>query len=157
MTRHLLHFCALTLLALFSAAFDESDLLPVDEAFALDARAGDPGSARFDFTIAEGYYLYRHRFSVQALDDSGAAGALEVPRGTPHHDEFFGDVETWRSAVSATLSGLDGGAQRFRVKYQGCADAGICYPPQSREVMVQVAAALPGAGGFSGLPGAAGS
>lgn len=161
MTRHLLHFCALTLLALFSAgaahAFDESDLLPVDEAFALDARAGDPGSARFDFTIAEGYYLYRHRFSVQALDDSGAAGALEVPRGTPHHDEFFGDVETWRSAVSATLSGLDGGAQRFRVKYQGCADAGICYPPQSREVTVQVAAALPGAGGFSGLPGATGS
>ena len=115
MTRHLLHFCALTLLALFSAgaahAFDESDLLPVDEAFALDARAGDPGSARFDFTIAEGYYLYRHRFSVQALDDSGAAGALEVPRGTPHHDEFFGDVETWRSAVSATLSGLDGGGR----------------------------------------------
>ena len=51
-------------------------------------------AARFDFTIAEGYYLYRHRFSVQALDDSGAAGALEVPRGTPHHDEFFGDVET---------------------------------------------------------------
>ena len=162
MTRHLLHLCALALLALFSAsaahAFDESDLLPVDEAFALDARAGDPGSARFDFTIAEGYYLYRHRFSVQSMDDSDAAGTLDSPRGAPHHDEFFGDVETWRNAVTATLSGLGGGSHRFRVKYQGCADAGICYPPQSREVTVQVAAGAPPtpAGAFSTLPGAAG-
>ena len=162
MTRHLLHLCALALLALLCAsaarAFDESGLLPVDEAFALDARAGDPGSARFDFTIAEGYYLYRHRFSVQAMGDSDAAGTLDSPRGTPHHDEFFGDVETWRTAVTATLSGLGGGSHRFRVKYQGCADAGICYPPQSREVTVQVAAGSPPtpAGAFSALPGAAG-
>ena len=74
MTFRVFRTAALALIALALAAgsalaFDESDLLPVDEAFALDARAVDDSRARFSFTIADGYYLYRHRFSVQALDE----------------------------------------------------------------------------------------
>lgn len=144
---------ALALLAALAApcagAFDESDLLPVDEAFALRAEAGDAGSVRLHFDIAEGYYLYRHRFSARSLDAAGA-GTLEAPRGTPYRDEFFGDVETWRGEATATLSDLVAGAHRITVKYQGCADAGICYPPQTREVSVQVAA-VPGSAAL--IPG----
>ena len=164
MTFRVFRTAALALIALALAAgsalaFDESDLLPVDEAFALDARAVDDSRARFSFTIANGYYLYRHRFSVQALDEGLPAGTLDIPHGTPHHDEFFGDVETWRGQVAAELAGLEGSlssARRFRLKYQGCANAGICYPPQVREVTIQPAAAttsqVPALGA---LPGAA--
>ncbi len=183
MTLRALFLFTLTLLLPFWApaagAFDESDLLPVDEAFALEARAIDADHVQFRFSIADGYYLYRHRFSVEALDADAPAGSLDSPRGTPYHDEFFGDVETWRDSVVATLGELRGSLvapRRFLVKYQGCADMGICYPPQRREVLVEsvadAAAATQGAlsnalpaigqpaainlGGLGGLGGAAG-
>lgn len=164
MTFRLLRACAFALLPFLAAtpalAFDESDLLPVDEAFVLEAVAPQAGRVEFRFTIADGYYLYRHRFAAQPLDAGASAGALELPPGEQKHDEFFGDVETYRHAVTAVLPGVVApgrDAARLRIRYQGCADAGICYPPQSREVTVALpAAAIPGDSPLSlGLGGTA--
>ena len=148
MTSRFLRACAFALLPLLAAApalaFDESDLLPVDEAFVLEATAPQAGEVQFRFAIAEGYYLYRHRFAAQPLDPGASAGALQLPAGEARNDEFFGDVEIYRHHVTATLPEVvTTGAQeaRFRIRYQGCADAGICYPPQSREVTVTLPAA----------------
>lgn len=121
-----------------AAAVDPDDLLPVDEAFALSARATGPGQVAVDWKIADGYYLYRHRIAVDTADSGASAGALALPRGKAHTDEFFGRVETYRGRLTGTLSGVaapDGGIA-LRVKYQGCADLGICYPPQTRTLAV---------------------
>ena len=86
------------------AAIDPDDLLPVDDAFALQAEATPGGAIGIRWDIADGYYLYRHRTSV-AADAGFAAGELRLPAGTPYEDEFFGKVETYRGRLIATLPG----------------------------------------------------
>jgi len=129
----------LTLLAALPAsAVDEDDLLPVDLAFALTATAGTRGSLQLHWKIADGYYLYRHRISVQP-DAAFKAQPLQLPRGDRHTDEFFGEVETYRGTLAATLPGAATDSTQqvtLKVKYQGCADAGVCYPPQTRTLTV---------------------
>jgi thiol:disulfide interchange protein DsbD len=124
-------------------AVDEADLLPVDQAFALSATAPQRDRIGLQWKIAPGYYLYRHRISVQVEAGGFTAGTLEMPRGDRHHDEFFGDVETYRDVLRATLPGEaapDASRIVLKVKYQGCADAGVCYPPQVRTVAVTLPA-----------------
>ena len=125
------------------AAIDPDDLLPVDQAFVLTATAQDPGRIVLRWRIADGYYLYRHRMDAAVVDGDFDAGALQLPDGKRHVDEFFGEVETYRGEVEAILPGTGGGTVTLQVKYQGCADLGICYPPQTRKLTV----ALPSAGG----------
>ncbi|MDH0171020.1 protein-disulfide reductase DsbD [Stenotrophomonas sp. GD04145] len=144
--------CALLSLALPAFALDEKDLLPVDQAFALTASAPERNQIQLQFKIAPGYYLYRHRTSVKA-DPAFNAGALQMPSGTKHHDDFFGEVETYRERLQVSLPGAPtdaAGTLSLEVRYQGCADAGVCYPPQKRVVQVT----LPGGGGgaAAGLP-----
>lgn len=128
-------------------AVDDRDLLPIDQAFELSATADGSDAVRLHWKIADGYYLYRHRMSAQA--SVGSAGALELPEGTAHHDEFFGDVQTYRKSVSATVPAVAArdGKLTLQVKYQGCADAGICYPPHTRTVTVAMPAVAPAASG----------
>ncbi|GIX37818.1 MAG: cytochrome c biogenesis protein [Silanimonas sp.] len=144
------------------AAAGQEDLLPVDEAFALSASAPERGRVELRWVIAEGYYLYRHRTAVEVLDGGFSGTSLTLPAGERHTDEFFGEVETYRGALAATLTGMaaDGAATlRLRVKYQGCADLGICYPPQVRELDVALPpapaaplASLPGGPLFGAAP-----
>ncbi|NOT88351.1 MAG: cytochrome C biogenesis protein [Lysobacter sp.] len=129
--------------ALPALAIDESDLLPVDQAFAVSAEATGPDAVRIRWKIADGYYLYRHRISVKPTVATVRSGALRLPGGEPHNDEFFGKTETYRQELVATLPGIAGAGATvsLKIKYQGCADLGICYPPQTRTLSV----ALPGA------------
>lgn len=150
---------AATLLALpAAAAIKESDLLPVDEAFVLDARAASADRIELHWKIAEGYYLYKHRISVKS-DEGYAPQPLQLPKGKAYEDEFFGKVETYRGQLTAVLPGQGhGGQTTLQIKYQGCADAGICYPPQTRKVAVSLpgtaVASAPGAQAASAEPAA---
>src|SRR5690606_30459895 len=123
------------------AAIDEDDLLPVDQAFVLTAKAAAPDRIAVEWRIADGYYLYRHRAKAVAADGS-ALGALELPRGEQHEDEFFGRVETYRQrlAGSVPVKAADGGKVMLKVSYQGCADIGVCYPPQTRTLAIKMPA-----------------
>jgi thiol:disulfide interchange protein DsbD len=121
------------------AAVDPSELLPVDQVFVLSASAPTRDRIELHWKIAGGYYLYRHRIGVQSVGDGFAAKTLQLPHGDRHHDDFFGDVETFRSQLTAVQAGTaaDGASTAtLRVKYQGCADAGVCYPPQTRTLTV---------------------
>ena len=133
----------LLFIAMPALAVDESDLLPVDQAFAVSAEAAAPDAVRIQWKIADGYYLYRHRTSVKPAAAAVRSGALQLPAGEPHEDEYFGKTQTYRHALTATLPGIAGAGATvsLTVKYQGCADLGICYPPQTRTLSV----ALPGA------------
>lgn len=148
MTRWLLALVAALLFAPAAHAVDEADLLPIDEAFVLTAKAGEDGTVGFHWRIADGYYLYRHRMGAEAADGGYvASGPLQLPDGIAYTDEFFGDVQTYRGEVAGTLPGAPATGARsatFRVKYQGCADVGICYPPHTREITVPLPARAPG-------------
>jgi len=142
-------------------AADESDLLPVDQAFALSVNAPARDRIELRWKIADGYYLYRHRTAVKA-SGGFAGGTLQLPDGDRHTDEFFGPVETYRGELVAELDGqaVGDGPVRLEVKYQGCADIGICYPPQTRQLQVALppagtpaAAGLPTPAAAGGLPG----
>jgi len=137
-------FCLLSLSALPALAISEKDLLPVDQAFALTAEASSRERIELRWDIAPGYYLYHHRTSVKAGPGFNA-GTLQMPPGVKKHDEFFGDVETYHRQLRAYLPGsAQPGADTvtLEVRYQGCADAGVCYPPQKRTIEVK----LPGGG-----------
>lgn len=133
--------CALLLSAAWPAhaqgiGFD--DVLPVDEALKVSAQALGRDRIEIRWTIAEGYYLYRHRMGAR-VEQGFRADPLQLPDGRRHTDEFFGEVETYRRQVTGVLAGAaaDGiAAIEVEVKYQGCADAGICYPPQTRTLRV---------------------
>ena len=138
----------LALLAAIPATAADIELPPVDEVFVLSAQATARDRIEVRWQIADGYYLYRHRTSVKA--DAAFTGAtLALPKGKAYRDEFFGDVETYRQQLVGTLTGVPASGATtatLTVKYQGCADAGVCYPPQTRTLKV----VLPGEAGEEG-------
>ena len=140
---------ALLAIAMPARAVDEEDLLPVDQAFVQDARAPSRDRIEVHWKITDGYYLYRHRTDV-VVDGAGfQAGKPQLPKGKAYRDEFFGDVETYRGSLGAVLTGTATAGTdtvNLKVKYQGCADAGICYPPQTRTLAVKLPAAAAPAG-----------
>src|SRR5690606_14528010 len=96
------------------------------------------------------------RTSVEVQGTGFIPGELQFPPGERHHDEFFGDVETYRGRLQATLPGTAGAGATtvaLKIRYQGCADLGVCYPPQTRTLAVALPAATAPAPAF-GLPGA---
>ena len=120
------------------------DLLPVDQAFALQGASVDGKDISLKWAIAPGYYLYSHmmKFSVDA--PAGATlGPVKLPKGESKHDEDFGDVITFRGPLEARFPLAKGAAvpRTLRVRYQGCADIGVCYPPQTKLVVVAASAA----------------
>ena len=122
-------------------AVDEKDLLPVDEAFALSASAPERGRIELHWKITQGYYLYRHRIAAQPADSTFKINPIELPAGKKKTDEFFGEVETYRHELTAVVTGAAAtgiDAIQLRVKYQGCADVGVCYPPQTRTLVVKL-------------------
>ena len=130
------------------------DFLPPDEAFRFGA--GDNGADRATLTwvIADGYYLYKDRISVTSETPDIRIGQLELPKGDPKHDEFFGDVEVYHQFLDATLpvERTVGPATplKLKVTYQGCAEGGLCYNPITKIVDVL----LPAATAASTLPAA---
>ncbi len=132
------------------AAADE--FLPPEQAFQLSA-AGDGSSIRLHWLIADGYYLYRARIHVTAEGPAAQLGEPEWPAGLAHRDDYFGEQQIYRGdlvlAVPYARSGPDAATVALKVVYQGCADAGLCYPPQTRLLSVALPAAA--AGGGTGL------
>jgi thiol:disulfide interchange protein len=131
-------------------AINEDDLLPIEQAFRLEASATSRERIELRFAVAEGYYLYRHRMGAESLGPDFDVTSLGLPEGIATVDEFFGETETYRQQVVAVVSGFAApGAEHaeLRVRYQGCADIGVCYPPHSQTVRVAlpapVAAGLP--------------
>ena len=128
------------LLLCTAAVAQEPKFLPPDQVFHLSGAAAGSGVVRLDWTIRDGYYLYRSRMKVSAPDGT-ALGALQLPQGQIKMDQYFGREEIYRTAVSGTMAvqGATATGARslpLRVTYQGCADAGLCYPPITKTLTV---------------------
>ena len=119
------------------------ELLEVDKAFRLSARAVDAGTLEVRYDIAKGYYMYRDKFQFALEPATAKAGTPQFPPGKIKKDEFFGDVETYRKEVVILLpfeapAGVD--AVTLKASSQGCADLGVCYPPNPQTLQVSLAA-----------------
>ncbi|MGI9265770.1 MAG: protein-disulfide reductase DsbD, partial [Gammaproteobacteria bacterium] len=127
----------LTLLVFFvlsANAFAEEDLLRVEEAFTYTVRA-DASDVVFSLRAEPGYYLYKKRFDFKSLDDSIQLGEAQFPEGKIHEDEFFGKSVIFRGDFDIRIPYRRGANApdelELQLKLQGCADIGLCYPPQT--------------------------
>jgi thioredoxin:protein disulfide reductase len=88
--------------------------------------------------IADGYYLYRAKIEVKAESPDLVITAPMLPKGIVKNDPFLGTQETYEQQVEATVgyTRFDAGAHplELKVTYQGCAKAGLCYPPITKVI-----------------------
>jgi thioredoxin:protein disulfide reductase len=136
------------------------DFLEADQAFRFDALAAGPDRVRLNWEIAPGYYLYRSRIKVTSPASATLLGAAQMPGGQIKNDEYFGKQEIYHGELSAVVPVNRTGSAALdvplQVTYQGCAEAGLCYPPITKSVTVHLPARASGAKG-GGPTGAAGS
>jgi thiol:disulfide interchange protein DsbD len=129
------------------------DFLPPDQAFRFDALEGGSDRVQLNWEIADGYYLYRARIKVATPSTAAQLGAPQFPPGQVKTDEYFGRQEIYHHELRVTVPVARAAGGSFtlplQVTYQGCAEAGLCYPPITKSVSVL----LPGGAGAS--PGAA--
>jgi thiol:disulfide interchange protein DsbD len=121
----------------------QEDLLPPDQAFQFSAAVGDPNTLQVNWQIAPGYYMYRDKTKLELIDAGGTTlGVYDMPHGEPKEDPEFGKVEVFHDELSFDLPLHRGGqaAQTVTLKadYQGCAERGVCYPPMSKQVRLDL-------------------
>ena len=135
----------LLLIATLPAAQAEQEFLKPDQAFVISAQSSDGKTARVNWQIADGYYLYQSKFRF--LSDSAGVefGDPDLPPALTKNDPIFGEVEIYRDEVSidVPLASVPGNTEMLTIKArsQGCADDGICYPPHTQTVLVALSQA----------------
>ena len=137
------------------------EFLQPDEAFRFDAIPDGPDHVRLIWQIADGYYLYRTRVKAATTSDKAQLGALEMPKGETKSDEYFGKQEIYQHELVAGVPVARASAAELalplQVTYQGCATAGLCYPPITKEIMVSLPSGNGGAGAASGMSSSVGA
>ncbi len=145
--------CLLALLVLLPApAPAEEDFLQPDQAFRISGAAAGADAVTVRWDIEPGYYMYRSKFRFTSESPNITLGRPELPPAETKHDEFFGEVEIYRDRVEVRLP-VQRGARAgdliaIEARSQGCADAGLCYPPQKQRILLELppVAAEPTAG-----------
>lgn len=140
MMRRLL--CCLLFPLLFCSFANAEDYLPPSLAFKPTARALDGQTIEVSFEIAKGYYLYREKFRFAAEPPSVTLGTPLLPKGKEKMDETFGKVEVYYKEVVIRLPVERNSSgplpMTLIITSQGCADAGICYPPQKQSLSLEL-------------------
>jgi len=115
----------------------QPQFLPVDVAYPLVISVAD-GRLRLQWEITPGYYLYKVRMGISLAERGGAPQVLPVewPTGEAHEDEFLGATEIYRQQLEVSLPLAAEVPHEILVKSQGCADAGLCYPPRTQRFAV---------------------
>ena len=147
----LIRFFLLFWLAWASLASVAQAAEPLDpeKAYRFSARALDEKTIEARWDIEPDYYLYREKIVFRAA--GATLGEPDMPKGKEKEDEFFGKVQTYRGPLVIRIPVIEGsGTLVLKADSQGCWDEGICYPPQTQEAKVTLAA-------MSGTPGAASS
>ena len=129
----IIFLCFLSLASQSAFALGADEILPPHQAFKVSAKAVTADQIEISWDIAEGYYLYRNKMHFESKTKQIRLGEPAFPAGQTHHDENFGDVVIYRHTlnVPVAVTAENGSASlQLLVQYQGCADRGICYPPQ---------------------------
>ena len=137
----------------------EDRFLPPEQVFKYRVTS-DGASVAVHWNLPSGYYAYKARMSLESATPGATLGAVVYPKGEIHKDDYFGAQEVFRGAFIVTAPViLSAGADRnvlLKLKVQGCADAGLCYPPQLSDAKVELPATAPtaAAGGIGAVLGA---
>ena len=108
------------------------EFLEVDKAFSINEIEAKDNTIFLAFTIAEGYYLYKKSLSFKAKETQ--LEAAQLPKAKPKNDQYFGDVEVYYDRLEVRIPYVYSAQEmEFHVQFQGCAEAGLCYPPTSRQ------------------------
>lgn len=112
---------------------NSSDFLPVEQAFKVQVIENPDSTLAIRFSNADGYYLYRHRLSFSTSTPGVSFAEAQLPDGKARSDEFFGDIEAYYGTldIELTVNNPDNLPYTLDVGYQGCADKGLCYPPET--------------------------
>jgi len=127
----------------------QPDFLPPDKAFGLDAIARDANTLQANFSVTPGYYLYRDKITFAAKDGTVKVTAVNLPKGEIKHDPNFGDTEVFHQSFQALIT-LDRSFSRaatgitLNAIYQGCSEQGLCYPPITKTLRVNLPDATSG-------------
>ncbi|MFR0691093.1 protein-disulfide reductase DsbD [Enterobacterales bacterium AE_CKDN230030158-1A_HGKHYDSX7] len=118
----------------------KGDFLPVAEAFRVSVEDSDSQQVKLRFINADGYYLYQHRFSfkVEPADSGVSVGEVKLPPGKQHHDDYFGDTVVYYAITDIDVPLVNPQHKPFTlvVSYQGCADKGLCYAPETTRLQI---------------------
>jgi thiol:disulfide interchange protein DsbD len=151
---------ALLMLHALLAHAGEGDLLEPEQAFRMSAQALDAETIEVHFQIADGYYLYREKFKFSAEPAGVTLGTARFPAGKIKQDEYFGKVEAYHQSFSFKLPvRLAAGTSpniTLKVVAQGCAEAGVCYPPFAQTAQLTLPAASPAPPAAKPAPAASG-
>lgn len=128
--------------AFFISLAHADEFLDPAVAFKPSVRALDGQTIEVSYEIAKGYYLYRDKFRVRVDGETVALGTPTFPKGKEHNDENFGKVEVYYKTVAIRIP-VERNASgplplKLSVVSQGCADAGVCYPPQTQALSVEL-------------------
>ncbi len=116
-----------------------SQFVPVNQAFSFDFQQKDH-QLTLSWQIKPGYYLYRQQINI--VPHNAQLTALTLPAGKAHEDEFYGKTEVYTENLNLPLTLIEAekGAS-IALTYQGCASAGFCYPPETRNIPLNSVAA----------------
>jgi len=119
------------------ASNTEPEFLPVDQAFQLAMEFTLSDTLYLNWQITKGYYLYKHAFKFELIENGQTTPLSPIlSEGLKTEDEYFGPVEIYYHHASVEIKGLPSNATTLAITSQGCADAGLCYPPQTIYVQV---------------------
>jgi len=125
----------------FPAPSQQEDFLQPEQAYRFVVK-GEKDRIVVTWTIAAGYYLYQKRLSFESSTPDMTLGRPAFPKGESHHDEFFGTQQIYRNTaiipVPFTVQGPRPAQMKVELRWQGCADAGLCYPPTTWEATVLI-------------------
>jgi len=126
--------------------------LPPEQVYRLQVQPQN-GVLMAHWDILPGYYLYKDKFQFISHTSGIVLGAPQFPSGEQHSDPYFGTQEIYRNGVTVSIPYSGTGPLQLEVKYQGCADMGFCYPPQSQQFNLTLAAVGTSNGGASDVQG----
>jgi thiol:disulfide interchange protein DsbD len=117
---------------------------PPDQVFRFSAQAKDSKTLALHWGISPGYYLYRQKFDIKSDNADVQLGTPDFPEGQIKNDQYLGTSEIYKQDIDVLIPvTVTNGASKFKltVVYQGCAEAGLCYPPQTKSQDIDLAAA----------------
>ncbi|WP_232411083.1 protein-disulfide reductase DsbD [Methylophilus sp. 5] len=117
---------------------ESDDFLPVDQAFKVEAGLVDASHAQLKFVVAPGHYLYRER--IQLVLPAGDTAKITLPAGETKNDPNFGEQQVFHHDTLAEVTFAGAAPANLQVRYQGCSEKGLCYPPQIKSLPLSASA-----------------
>jgi thiol:disulfide interchange protein DsbD len=136
----------------------DADFLPVDQAFVFSTSSTSRDRITLRWDIADDYYLYRDKVKVKVTGSDATLGTPLMPEGKIQYDEYFGEQVVYYGELIANVPVAAAAETRevpLEVSFQGCADAGLCYPPTTKKVIVTLASSVTDGSANAGASNAA--